>query len=106
MRATTCFAAAARRPSWRAPAAPGTSSSEREPILIVDDSAAMQNLLAEIVRGLGEVPHLAADAQQARTLLALHRYSCALIDRALPDGDGLELVRQLANDSEGTQLLV
>ena len=75
------------------------------PILIVDDSAATQALLAEIVRQLGLTPHLAADAQQARTLLALHRYSVALIDRALPDGDGLELVRQMAHDSPSASVV-
>jgi two-component system, NtrC family, sensor kinase len=75
-------------------------------VLIVEDSTATQMLLGEVVRQLGAVPHLAADAQQARTLLALQRYACALIDRNLPDGDGFELIRQLVSDDEMIQVVV
>jgi len=64
-------------------------------VLVVEDDEAIADLLD---RGLGEEGHTvdrAGDLAQARLMLELHAVDALIVDRGLPDGDGLELVREL-----------
>jgi DNA-binding response OmpR family regulator len=64
-------------------------------ILVVEDEPKIAAFLA---RGLGEEGHrvdVAGDLAGARVALDLGTFDLLLVDRRLPDGDGLDLVREL-----------
>jgi two-component system response regulator PilR (NtrC family) len=66
------------------------------PALVVDDEADIRDLLSLSLRRMGLDTDTAATITQAKKLLAEHRYRLCLTDMRLPDGDGLSLVREIA----------
>jgi two-component system, NtrC family, response regulator HydG len=64
-------------------------------VLIVEDEAALGEMLAGILRKNGYVVDLAVTAAGARKLLDEYRYGVMLADWRLPDGDGV-LIANLA----------
>lgn len=75
-------------------------------ILVLEDDPALADVLR---RGLTEEGHavLGADTlAAARELLALHEPAVLLVDRTLPDGDGLDLVRSLRAKGDRRPVLV
>jgi DNA-binding response OmpR family regulator len=77
-------------------------------ILVIEDEPAIADLLS---RGLSEEGH---SVRTAGTLAAARRSlrddvappDLLIVDRMLPDGDGLDLVRQLRTDGDGRPALV
>jgi two-component system response regulator PilR (NtrC family) len=65
-------------------------------VLCVDDEVDLRELLALTMVRMGLDVDTAASVDEARRLLAQHRYGLCLTDMRLPDGSGLELVRELA----------
>lgn len=80
--------------------APLRSSSElsrRSPaVLVVDDEADLRELLALTLVRLGLDVDTAESVERARSLLSTRRYALVLTDMRLPDGNGMELVREVA----------
>ncbi len=75
-------------------------------ILVVEDDPRIADLLR---RGLGEEGHIvvvAPDLATARIAVGTEAPDLITLDRALPDGDGLELVRALRRRGELTPVLV
>ncbi|WP_338766957.1 sigma-54 dependent transcriptional regulator [Massilia sp. METH4] len=70
------------------------SSSPR--VLVVDDEDDLRDLLEITLLKMGLDVDGAADLRGARALLAAHDYDLVLTDMRLPDGLGLELVREIA----------
>lgn len=71
-------------------------------VLVVEDERKIAGFLQ---RGLGDEGHrvdVAGDLAEARHLAALTEYDLLLVDRMLPDGDGLSLVRELRRRQVGT----
>ena len=64
-------------------------------VLVVDDEPAIRDLLRATLQAEGHTVHEAADAREGETLAGNRRIDLFLIDLGLPDGDGVELVRQL-----------
>lgn len=64
-------------------------------ILLVDDDTLVQLMVDDIVRQLGHHCTAVADGQAARQVLATGKFDLAIIDRRLPDMDGLLLAPQL-----------
>src|SRR2546425_12842091 len=62
--------------------------------LLVDDDGSFQAALAELVRAEGFSVETAASLGEARTYLSEHMPDLALVDLKLPDGSGLELLRE------------
>jgi two-component system, cell cycle response regulator len=58
---------------------------------IVEDDASMRRLIASIVRAGGDVAIEAGDYAHGEVLLREYPWDVAIIDRALPDGEGIEL---------------
>jgi DNA-binding response OmpR family regulator len=70
-------------------------------ILVVEDEAKISAFLA---RGLSEEGHrveVAANVEQARACMA-EDFDLVIVDRMLPDGDGLQLVRELRRQGKRT----
>ncbi|WP_206492198.1 response regulator [Rhodococcus sp. KRD162] len=66
-------------------------------VLVVDDDFRVADLHAALVNSLEgyEVVAVATSIAQARELLATRSFDLALVDVYLPDGSGIELVREL-----------
>ena len=74
-------------------------------VLIVDDEADLRELLSLTLVRLGLDVDTAESVGAARLLLAKNRYALCLTDMRLPDGTGLDLVRDVAAKS-GTPIAV
>jgi len=71
-------------------------------ILVVEDEPKIAGFLA---RGLGEEGHqvdVVGDLAAARAAVNAEPYDLLLIDRMLPDGDGLSVVRELRRERDRT----
>jgi len=80
------------------PAASVEASHERRQpaVLVIDDEADLRELLSLTLGRLGLDVDAADSVGRARELLARHRYALCLTDMRLPDGTGIELVREVA----------
>jgi two-component system response regulator PilR (NtrC family) len=75
-------------------------------ILVVDDEADLRELLEITLLKMGLDVDSAATVAQARELLARHQYALVLTDMRLPDGLGLELVREVNANHKNTPIAV
>jgi two-component system, NtrC family, sensor kinase len=64
-------------------------------VLIVDDSLTVRMDLGEAFEAAGFRPLLSASVREARAALAAHTIDLAILDVLLPDGDGVELLKEL-----------
>lgn len=64
-------------------------------ILVVEDESKIAGFLAKGLREEGHSVEVAGDVEGARAALALGHPDLMLVDRMLPDGDGLSLIREL-----------
>lgn len=81
--------------------------SVRSPrVLVVDDEADLRELLELTLLKMGLDVDSAATVAQARALLAGQSYQLVLTDMRLPDGLGLELVREVATAYKNTPIAV
>jgi two-component system, NtrC family, response regulator PilR len=75
-------------------------------VLIVDDEADIRELLDLTVARMGLTADCAATLEEARRLLGEHDYQLCLTDMRLPDGEGLQLVRYIADTCEDLPVAV
>ncbi|MCS0809767.1 sigma-54 dependent transcriptional regulator [Massilia agilis] len=75
-------------------------------ILVVDDEADLRELLEITLLKMGLDVDSAATLGEARALLARHAYALVLTDMRLPDGLGLELVREVTAAYKCTPIAV
>ncbi|MCC6620389.1 MAG: response regulator transcription factor [Deltaproteobacteria bacterium] len=71
-------------------------------ILVLEDEPKIAGFLVRGLEGEGHRVEVAADLAQARLMVEVERYDLWLVDRMLPDGDGLALVRQRRRDGDRT----
>ncbi|MCE2970784.1 MAG: response regulator, partial [Burkholderiales bacterium] len=84
----------------------GPRTPPRAPrVLCVDDEADLRELLVLTLTHMGLDVDTAESLAQARALLRGQHYGLCLTDMRLPDGSGLDLVRELAN-SDGPPVAV
>ena len=76
------------------PQAPANSQPAR--ILVIDDEPDLRTLYELTLLREGYRVEAAADLHQAREQLSAHRFDAVITDMRLPDGLGLELLRELA----------
>lgn len=70
-------------------------------VLIIDDEAALRQILSNLVRRAGYSVDVAASAAEATAKLVRGDVDVALCDVRLPDGDGIELVRSFKTAGAG-----
>ncbi|GAB3463192.1 two-component system response regulator PilR [Massilia terrae] len=75
-------------------------------ILVVDDEADLRELLEITLLKMGMDVDSAATVAEARARLAQHQYALVLTDMRLPDGLGLELVREVNTNHKNTPIAV
>jgi two-component system response regulator PilR (NtrC family) len=75
-------------------------------ILVVDDEADLRELLEITLLKMGLEVDSAGTLGEARRLFAAHEYALVLTDMRLPDGLGLELVREVAASRKNTPIAV
>jgi two-component system phosphate regulon response regulator PhoB len=72
---------------------------KRLSVLIIEDDAATRSLLAAAMQEDGHISRLAASLEEAGQALAAERPDLIIMDRGLPDGDGLKLCIDLRKDA-------
>jgi two-component system response regulator PilR (NtrC family) len=75
-------------------------------ILVIDDEADLRELLEITLVKMGLDVDSASTVREARSLLGQIEYALVLTDMRLPDGTGLELVREVAGQGRGTPIAV
>ncbi len=75
-------------------------------ILVVEDEPELANTVMAALRGAGFSCDHAADLSAARLLGDFHDYDMAVLDRRLPDGDGLELCAHWRSEGRTLGVLV
>ena len=83
-----------------------TTGSPSPCILIIDDEPDLRTLYELTLLRQGYRVEAAADLQQAREHLQAHRFDAIITDMRLPDGLGLELLRDLAAQQRAERCVV
>ena len=78
----------------------------RKAVLIVDDEADIRELLVLTLSRMGVDADSASTIQEAKQALQSRAYDLCLTDMRLPDGDGLELLRHIAEHFGNTPVAV
>ena len=68
----------------------------QQQVLIVDDEADIRELLEITINRMGLATHTAADIKSAHRLLQTQGFHLCLTDMRLPDGNGIDLVKTIA----------
>ena len=63
-------------------------------ICVVDDDGGLRNAIVVALRVSGFAADSAPTIAAARALLSTHEYDCVVLDRRLPDGEGLSLLEE------------
>ena len=80
---------------------------QTDSILVVDDEVIVLDVLTVALKKAGFTVFTAASLYEANELVEAQRFACALIDKNLPDGSGLELIRTIrAKNSDCTCLVM
>ncbi|WP_201066788.1 hybrid sensor histidine kinase/response regulator [Thiorhodovibrio litoralis] len=91
------------QPQARAPASETRTTPSRR-VLLVDDEPEILDATASLLRALGHQVLTAATAAQALACIGEHEPEIVFLDVGLPDMDGLDLARQLADSPRRAQL--
>jgi DNA-binding response OmpR family regulator len=74
-------------------------------LLLVEDNRRLRDLLTESVHGAGWRLDSFGTVEQGREAVATTTYDLLLIDLGLPDGDGLDLIREIRRRAVRTPIL-
>ncbi len=94
-------------PEWYEPAITVLDNSSvptQLPILICEDDGDIAALLKILLERAGFKADIAYDAAQAKQLLAQNQYAAMTLDIALPDVDGISLLRELRHQDSTRHL--
>jgi DNA-binding response OmpR family regulator len=75
-------------------------------VLIVEDNERLASLIAALVTENGHAADVAEGVEAARTALSLIDYDVVLLDLALPDGDGRDVLNAIRQRTSGSYVLV
>jgi two-component system, OmpR family, response regulator len=75
-------------------------------ILLVEDEPEMARLIVEWLNQSGFDADHVATIGKARESIGAHSYSLALLDRRLPDGDGVSLIKDIRRTHPGIRVLM
>ena len=75
-------------------------------LLLVDDEDFFRKSVAEELGQTGYAVDSARNLEEARALLRERQYHVALLDVRMPDGNGLDLLREIREGSPGTEVIM
>src|SRR3954469_1526910 len=78
----------------------------RKSVLVVDDEADIRELLVLTLSRMGVDADTASTVKEAQQALAARPYDLCLTDMRLPDGDGLQVLRYIAENHGNTPVAV
>lgn len=64
-------------------------------ILVIEDEQSLRSNILEYLMAEGNVCDYAATFEAASQKIAIYNYDCILLDLTLPDGDGLQLLKEV-----------
>ena len=73
-------------------------------LLLIDDDARLSAMVADYLRNAGFAVELAATLNDGRRRLLIENFDALVLDLMLPDGDGLDLTRELRADPRTRRL--
>ncbi len=97
------FLRAGRMPNERPGGSPPRSGNS---ILLVEDHRGLREQLVSALLELGYAADPAASCAEATTLIQSSSFSLILIDIGLPDGNGIELCRQIRTRDTTTPIII
>ena len=78
----------------------------RDAVLILEDEDAARFVFRRVVSDPGAAPSPAGSIAEARALAGQRRFACALIDKNLPDGNGIQFLEWLNRAQPGCAAIV
>lgn len=75
-------------------------------ILIIEDDQGMQEVISQSLIKARYVVETASTLDEARSKLLLYEYDCVLLDIMLPDGNGLSLLKELADKKINCNVII
>lgn len=105
--AGTATAAAAGAPNTAAARSPGHPyhpAMTAQRLLLIDDDARLTTMVGDYLRNAGYEIDIAGSLAAGRDRLRLGQYDALVLDLMLPDGDGLDLTRELRGDARTRRL--
>lgn len=75
-------------------------------VLVVEDEQALKESIVTYLRQEGYIVESAGSFKEANLKVADFSYACVLVDITLPGGSGLEIVRQLKENSPDTGIII
>jgi DNA-binding response OmpR family regulator len=75
-------------------------------ILLVEDEISLSASIVSYFKMSGYVCEEAKDYRSAIEKISIYRYDCALIDINLPDGSGLDIIRQIKKNNDPTGIII
>jgi len=78
---------------------------DRPSVLIAEDHEQTRLVLGRILTSAGYSVLLAANGKEAVSLLTSHKVDIAITDLAMPEMDGLELIRFMARQHPGVRIV-
>jgi len=75
-------------------------------ILVIEDEIDLSQSIVTYLSENGFICDTAADISEADLLINLYQYDCVLVDIGLPDGNGLNIIRNLKKNKSNTGIII
>ena len=75
-------------------------------LLIIEDEAALSQMMQRALQEAGFVVETAQTCAEAEEKIDLYEYDCVLLDLMLPDGDGFTLLRRLSELGRAERVII
>ena len=75
-------------------------------VLVIEDEQALKESIVTYLRQEGYICESAENYREANLKAADHSYVCVVVDLTLPGGSGLDIVRQLKENSPDTGIII
>lgn len=75
-------------------------------ILIIEDEVALAESIGDYLKDEGYVYELAFNYHEASAKINAYEYDCVIVDINLPDGNGLEIIRELKENRSSSGIII